>query len=98
MTHILQLADTQAHPGSIGRLVPNVEARLVDPVGNDVERDPSGWAEGEMWVRGPNVMRFVRFVHFFAKESVIEHDGAGVTEGIWITNRLRTKRSIRTVG
>jgi acyl-CoA synthetase (AMP-forming)/AMP-acid ligase II len=38
-------------PGSVGALIPNTEARLVDPeTGEDAE-------EGEIWVRGPQVMR-----------------------------------------
>ncbi|SHN34707.1 AMP-binding protein [Cryptosporangium aurantiacum] len=37
--------------GCVGRLVPNTEARLVDPAtGEDSE------SEGEMWARGPQVM------------------------------------------
>jgi acyl-CoA synthetase (AMP-forming)/AMP-acid ligase II len=41
-------------PGSVGALIPNTEARLVDPeTGQDVaEGEP-----GEIWVRGPQVMR-----------------------------------------
>ncbi|HRX83637.1 MAG TPA: AMP-binding protein [Phycisphaerae bacterium] len=39
--------------GSIGRPVKNVLARIVDPAGRDV---PVG-AEGEIWVKGPNVMK-----------------------------------------
>ncbi len=40
-----------AVPGSVGRVVPGVEVRLVDDEGSDVlDGDP-----GEMWVRGPNV-------------------------------------------
>jgi 4-coumarate--CoA ligase len=40
--------------GSSGRLVPNMEARFVSPTtGKDV---PVG-QEGELWVRGPNVMK-----------------------------------------
>ncbi|MGQ0566754.1 MAG: AMP-binding protein [Gemmobacter sp.] len=40
--------------GSVGPLVPNTEARLVDPVsGNDV----APGEEGELWVRGPQVMK-----------------------------------------
>lgn len=55
VTHILQLTDARAHPGSIGRLIPNVEARIVDPsTGQDV---PHPGDEGELWVRGPNVMK-----------------------------------------
>jgi acyl-CoA synthetase (AMP-forming)/AMP-acid ligase II len=38
-------------PGTIGRLVSNTEARLVDPAtGEDA-------ATGEVWIRGPQVMR-----------------------------------------
>ncbi len=41
-------------PGSVGALVPNTEARLVDPAtGEDV---PEG-GEGEIWIRGPQVMK-----------------------------------------
>jgi acyl-CoA synthetase (AMP-forming)/AMP-acid ligase II len=41
-------------PGSIGALIPNTEARLVDPeTGEDV---PEG-QDGEIWIRGPQVMR-----------------------------------------
>lgn len=43
---------------SIGPLVPNTEARLVDPEsGADVEAPDGGTSEpGELWVRGPQVM------------------------------------------
>jgi acyl-CoA synthetase (AMP-forming)/AMP-acid ligase II len=45
-----QLADQD--PGAIGRLVANTEARLVDPeTGEDTEE------AGEIWIRGPQVMR-----------------------------------------
>jgi acyl-CoA synthetase (AMP-forming)/AMP-acid ligase II len=41
-------------PGSVGALIPSTEARLVDPeTGEDV---PEG-EEGEIWIRGPQVMR-----------------------------------------
>src|SRR5690242_8629726 len=41
-------------PGSIGALIPNTEARLVDPeTGEDV---PEG-EDGEIWIRGPQVMK-----------------------------------------
>lgn len=40
--------------GSIGPLCPNTEAKLVDPV-TGAEVGPGG--DGEMWVRGPQVMR-----------------------------------------
>jgi long-chain acyl-CoA synthetase len=42
---------TAAPPGSVGRLLPGVEARLVDPSGADVLVGDLG----EVWVRGPMV-------------------------------------------
>ncbi|KAF9984650.1 putative fatty-acid--CoA ligase FadD10 [Mortierella antarctica] len=43
--------------GSIGRVMPNQEVRLVDPEsGKDVARGE----RGEIWVRGPNVMKGYR--------------------------------------
>ncbi len=39
-------------PGSSGVTVPNTECRVVDPLGVDVARGE----EGELWVRGPQVM------------------------------------------
>ena len=38
---------------SIGLLLPNAEARIVDDEGNDV---PIG-SPGELWVRGPSIMK-----------------------------------------
>jgi acyl-CoA synthetase (AMP-forming)/AMP-acid ligase II len=41
-------------PGSVGPLLPNTEARLVDPeTGEDVAQGE----QGEIWIRGPQVMR-----------------------------------------
>jgi len=40
-------------PGSVGPLVPNTEARLVDP---DTGEDAAEGADGEIWIRGPQVM------------------------------------------
>ena len=42
----------QGKPGSVGVTVSNTECRIVDPDGND---QPVG-GEGEVWVRGPQVM------------------------------------------
>jgi acyl-CoA synthetase (AMP-forming)/AMP-acid ligase II len=41
-------------PGSVGALIPNTEARLVDP---ETGEDVAEGEEGEIWVRGPQVMR-----------------------------------------
>lgn len=39
--------------GSAGALLPNTEGRLVDEEGNDA---PEG-VPGELWLRGPSVMK-----------------------------------------
>ncbi|GAA5930753.1 hypothetical protein JCM3775_003857 [Rhodotorula graminis] len=39
-------------PGTVGKLLSTIEARLVSPEGKDV---PKGEA-GELWLRGPNIM------------------------------------------
>ncbi|KAG0349034.1 hypothetical protein BG004_002562 [Podila humilis] len=43
--------------GSIGRIMPNQEVRLVDP---DTGKDVSRGERGEIWVRGPNIMKGYR--------------------------------------
>jgi len=45
--------DYFAHPGSVGRAAPTVEIRVVDDDGKD---QPAG-ERGEIWIKGPNVMR-----------------------------------------
>ncbi|CEH19228.1 Acyl-CoA synthetase [Ceraceosorus bombacis] len=41
-------------PGTVGNILPFVQARIVDPEsGKDVERGESG----ELWVKGPNIMQ-----------------------------------------
>ena len=40
--------------GSAGRLIPNTQARVVDPVDG---RDLDGTAPGEVWYRGPQIMK-----------------------------------------
>jgi fatty-acyl-CoA synthase len=46
-------ADASLHPGSVGKAALHCELRLVDDVGQDVAPGSSG----EIWVRGPNVMK-----------------------------------------
>jgi acyl-CoA synthetase (AMP-forming)/AMP-acid ligase II len=41
-------------PGSVGALIPNTEARLVDPESGE---DVAEGEQGEIWVRGPQVMK-----------------------------------------
>jgi acyl-CoA synthetase (AMP-forming)/AMP-acid ligase II len=51
-SRLARVAETP--PGSIGALIPNTEARLVDP---ETGKDVAEGEEGEIWVRGPQVMR-----------------------------------------
>ncbi|HEU4894364.1 MAG TPA: 4-coumarate--CoA ligase family protein, partial [Acidimicrobiia bacterium] len=44
----------QARSGSIGVLIPNTEARVVDPITGD---DLGEGESGELWLRGPQVMK-----------------------------------------
>jgi 4-coumarate--CoA ligase len=43
----------QGRPGTVGVTVPNTESRLVDP---ETGEDADVGGEGELWVRGPQVM------------------------------------------
>jgi acyl-CoA synthetase (AMP-forming)/AMP-acid ligase II len=51
-SRLARVAETP--PGSVGALIPNTEARLVDP---ETEEDVAEGEQGEIWVRGPQVMR-----------------------------------------
>jgi acyl-CoA synthetase (AMP-forming)/AMP-acid ligase II len=54
VSHKSRVADAaKTPPGSIGPLVPNTEARLVDP---ETGEDVAEGEEGEIWLRGPQVM------------------------------------------
>lgn len=48
-----RVQDAAQHPGSVGKAALHCELRLTDDAGQDV---PLG-ATGEIWIRGPNVMR-----------------------------------------
>ncbi|KAI0204000.1 hypothetical protein F4808DRAFT_416582 [Astrocystis sublimbata] len=45
------ISDWKRHNGSSGKLLPNIEAKIVNLEGTEL---PSG-QEGELWVKGPNV-------------------------------------------
>ncbi|KAF9514742.1 hypothetical protein BS47DRAFT_838022 [Hydnum rufescens UP504] len=53
--HFLPLEDAVRKSGTIGKLHPNLQARLVDDDGNDIEPGPEN--RGELWLRGPNIMK-----------------------------------------
>lgn len=54
LAHCMTLSEAVDHQGTVGKLLPTYEARLVDPeTGLDV---PKG-LKGELWLRGPSVMK-----------------------------------------
>jgi acyl-CoA synthetase (AMP-forming)/AMP-acid ligase II len=54
-THLVPIGqEAAAPPGTVGKLVPSTEARLVD-VGTGEDAAPGG--EGEIWIRGPQRMK-----------------------------------------
>jgi acyl-CoA synthetase (AMP-forming)/AMP-acid ligase II len=84
----------QFKPGSIGVPVPNTEIRVVDPESGD---DLGPGEQGELWIRGPQVMKGYRNDATATRES-IDPDGWFKTgdigmvdeDGHWyITDRLK---------
>jgi len=53
-THITTDEEARRKPGSIGKPVANTECRVVDP---ETGRDVQAGIDGELWIRGPQVMR-----------------------------------------
>ncbi|HXV70796.1 MAG TPA: AMP-binding protein [Acidimicrobiia bacterium] len=84
----------QARSGSIGVLIPNTEARVVDPISGD---DLGEGDSGELWLRGPQVMKGY-LNHPEATRACIDEDewfhtgdiGHVDDDGHWyITDRLK---------
>jgi 4-coumarate--CoA ligase len=53
-THICPTSQWQSKVGSIGTLLPNVQGRLVL---DDGETDAADGEPGELWMKGPNIMK-----------------------------------------
>ncbi|KAM0819603.1 hypothetical protein AB5N19_05419 [Seiridium cardinale] len=51
VSHLQTVLEWARYKGAVGKLVPNMECRIVDLEGKDV---PDG-QEGELWLKGPNV-------------------------------------------
>ena len=58
--------------GAAGRLLPNLEARLVDDEGKDLPECEE--SVGELWIRGPTVMKGY-LNNVFATRDTITDDG-----------------------
>ena len=54
VTHLSPTIDAPAKPGSIGHIVPNTEVKLVAV---DGEAEVGRGEEGELWIRGPQIMK-----------------------------------------
>jgi long-subunit acyl-CoA synthetase (AMP-forming) len=54
-THALLFADADLKVGSVGKLLPNMEARIIHDEEGVVEAEPG--QPGELWVRGKTVMK-----------------------------------------
>lgn len=52
-SHLLSLVDSERKVGSVGQLLPNLEARLVLDDGKDAKEGDAG----ELWIRGPTIMK-----------------------------------------
>ncbi|HET7686238.1 MAG TPA: AMP-binding protein [Candidatus Limnocylindria bacterium] len=101
VTHLTPDREGMRDPGSIGPLVPGTEARIVDLVSGD---DLPPGREGELWVRGPQVMRGYRDDPV-ATAATLDADGwlhtgdvARVDEAGWFTIVDRVKELIKVRG
>lgn len=56
---MLPVADADRKMGSIGILLPNLEARLVDD--DEGKIDAKEGQPGELWIRGKTVMKVIGF-------------------------------------
>jgi long-subunit acyl-CoA synthetase (AMP-forming) len=54
-THVLTLKDARRKLGSIGQLLPSLEAKVIQPDGTEA---PIG-TPGELLLKGPTVMKWV---------------------------------------
>jgi len=54
ISHAVPATETNPAPGSVGKVIANTECRLVDP---ESGKDVGTGEVGELWVRGPQVMK-----------------------------------------
>lgn len=79
--------------GSIGQVAPNTEVKLVSEDGNEVRQDST---PGEVWIRGPQIMKGYWRNEKATNESIDRegwfHTGdVGITRGdrFWIVDRMK---------
>ncbi len=54
VTHLSPTRNAPVKPGSVGRVVPNTEVKMV---GVDTGAEVATGQEGELWIRGPQIMK-----------------------------------------
>src|SRR5438876_4939124 len=54
VTHLSPTKNAPVKPGAVGLVIPNTEVRLVDPV---TGADVTSGEDGELWIRGPQIMK-----------------------------------------
>ena len=54
VTHLSSMDPSKARSGSIGKVIPATEVRLIDP---ESGRDVAQGEDGELWIRGPQIMQ-----------------------------------------
>lgn len=71
VVHVQSWHESGKYVGSVGKLVPNMEARIVDDDGNEV----ADGERGELWLRGPNM-----FLGYYKQP---ERTAEAFAEGRW---------------
>lgn len=85
----MPLTQTVSKVGTIGTLLPNLEARLVD---GDDDRDVREGARGELWIRGPTIMK-VNFPKSICKAHLLSEGLQG-----YLNNTEATRNAITPDG
>lgn len=106
VSHLVPYCQRHCPRGSVGPAVANVECRLVDPAsGEDIQVPAEGESEaGELWVRGPMVMKGYLNNQQATEETIVEGrwcrtgDIATYNAGGWFSVVDRLKELIKYKG